>query len=95
MHLHLWNTLNRKRGYGTSFVKSTLPYYFDNLKLKKLWCEPYSSNQAPSKTLQKVGFDFVRKYKTVPDSLNFEQELNQWVLEKEKFNALRGRIPII
>ncbi len=53
MHLHLWSSAERKKGMGTEFLKMTLPYYFENLKLKTLWCEPYALNTAPHKTLKR------------------------------------------
>ena len=85
MHLHLWNSANRKKGIGTELVEKSLPLFFEDLKLKKLICEPYALNPAPNKTLEKVGFKFIEKYKTIPGSLNFEQDVNRWELTKEDF----------
>ncbi len=39
MHLHLWNNASRKKGNGTTFVKLTLPYFFENYRLKKVYIE--------------------------------------------------------
>jgi RimJ/RimL family protein N-acetyltransferase len=89
MHLHLWNNASRKKGNGTAFVKLTLPYYFENLQLKKLCCEPYALNPAPNKTLKKVGFTFIKKHTTIPGILNFEQEVNLWEMTKEQFEKLK------
>ena len=83
MHLHLWNTGDRQKGFGTALVKMTLPYFFKNLKLKKLYCEPYSLNPSPSKTLEKTGFTFVKEYITIPGSINFEQPVKLWELSYE------------
>lgn len=88
MHLHLWNNSERKKGMGLNFVRRTLPEYFNNFKLKNLYCEPYAFNDAPNRTLGKIGFDFVRRYRTIPGYLNFEQEVNRWEMTLEKFNAL-------
>lgn len=85
MHLHLWNSGARKRGLGVNLVKMGLPYFFNNLKLKTLYCEPYALNPAPNKTLEKVGFAFVKEYVTVPGMLNFEQTVNLWELSYEKY----------
>jgi len=82
MHLHLWNSNERRKGMGTELLKKSLPFYFNDLKLKTLWCEPYALNPAPNKTLEKVGFTFIKRYTTVPGSLNFEQEVNQWRMDK-------------
>lgn len=85
MHLHLWHSVSRKRGIGTKLVKKSLLYYFKNLKINKLICEPYALNPAPNKTLEKVGFEFVKRYRTIPGTLNFEQEVNRWELTKENY----------
>lgn len=90
MHLHLWNTENRQKGIGTFLIKKSLPFFFENLKLKELWCEPYALNPAPNKTLEKIGFEFQKKYTTIPGSINFEQEVNQWKLTKEQYKKLQN-----
>jgi len=89
MHLHLWNTPIRKQGMGTELVKMTIPYFFKNMQIKKLYCEPYALNPAPNKTLGKVGFTFVKKYITTPGILNFEQEVNLWELSLEDFKNIK------
>lgn len=89
MHLHLWDIKTRKRGFGAAFVKMTLPYFFQNLQLKKLYSEPYALNPAPNRTLQKAGFEFVKEYTTTPGSLNFEQPVKRWELSYEKFKQLK------
>jgi RimJ/RimL family protein N-acetyltransferase len=58
MHLHLWRSNRRKKGVGSQFVKMSLPYFFQNYKLKKLYCEPFALNPAPNKALKKIGFTF-------------------------------------
>ncbi len=85
MHLHLWTTKHRQQGMGTAFVKLSLPYYFNTLQLENLFCEPFANNPAPSKTLKKVGFEFEKKYSTIPGTLNNEQEVNRWKLSKENY----------
>ncbi|CAN5361857.1 hypothetical protein BH11BAC1_BH11BAC1_14190 [soil metagenome] len=88
MHLHLWDSSQRKRGIGAELVKMTLPYFFNHYRLKKLCCEPYALNVAPNKTLEKVGFNFIRQYRTIPGNLNFEQEVMLWEMTDENFRKL-------
>ncbi|MGB8192463.1 MAG: GNAT family N-acetyltransferase [Chitinophagaceae bacterium] len=88
MHLHLWNNDTRKKGLGVELIKLTLPYYFENFRLKKLYCEPYALNPAPNKTLAKAGFDFVKDYITVPGWINFEQRVNLWEMSYEKYKEI-------
>ncbi|WP_299883481.1 GNAT family protein [uncultured Lacinutrix sp.] len=88
MHLHLWKTNTRQKGIGTELVKKSLPFYFDKLEIEKLICQPYALNPAPNKTLKKLGFKFIKKYRTIPGSLNFEQDVNRWELTKENYKTL-------
>lgn len=88
MHLHIWNPDYRMKGIGTELVKKSLPFYFKAMQLKKLICEPYALNKAPNKTLEKAGFSFIKKYTTIPGSINFEQQVNRWELTKEQFNSV-------
>ena len=88
MHLHLWRSNRRKKGIGTKLIKKSIPFYFKNLKLTTLFCEPYALNPAPNKTLKRIGFEFVKKYTTIPATLNFEQEVNRWLLTRENYHRL-------
>jgi len=85
MHIHLWNRQYRKGGNGTELIKLTLPWFFKNYNLQTLYCEPYALNAAANKTLQKVGFEFVKQYTTTPGWLNFEQEVKLWALSRARF----------
>ena len=89
MHLHIWNADVRKKGMGTELVKKTLLYFFRNLKLKRLFCEPNAFNIAPNKTLEKSGFIFVKNYVTIPGWLNFEQPVNLWELTYDDFKEIQ------
>ncbi len=82
MHLSLWNTNSRKRGMGVELVRMSVPYFFKNYNLKRLYSEPYALNPAPNKTLAKAGFQFVHEVVTTPGSLSFEQPVNVWVMER-------------
>lgn len=82
MHIHLWNASLRTRGYGQLLVKKSIAYFFNKLHLKVLYCEPYALNPAPNKLLPKIGFTFVKNYRCVPGSINFEQEVNQWIMKE-------------
>jgi len=85
MHLHLWNSAKRQKGLGVVLVQKSLPYFFEQLNLKTLYCEPYTLNPAPNKILEKMGFEFVKTHVTVPGTLNFEQEVNLWKLTRERY----------
>jgi len=88
MHLHIWQSANRQKGIGSTLISKSLPFYFEQLQLKKLFCEPYALNPAPNKTLKKIGFELLKNYRTTPGGINFEQEVNRWVLTKERYLQL-------
>ncbi len=89
MHLHLWKADKRQKGIGTTLVKMTLPYFFDNLQLKKLYCEPYALNPAPNKTVEKIGFTFIKEHLSIPGSLNFEQQTRLLKLSYDNYKKLK------
>ena len=88
MHLHIWKKENRTIGLGVQFIKLTLPWFFAKMQLKKICCEPYAFNPAPNKTLEKLGFEFIKEYVTVPGWINFEQPVKHWELTYNKFREL-------
>jgi RimJ/RimL family protein N-acetyltransferase len=88
MHLHIWTKQKRLAGLGEQFLKLTIPYYFETYNLKNLYCEPSASNAGPNKTLQKLGFEHLETYNTIPGWINFHQTVNRWCLTKDKFELL-------
>lgn len=90
MHLHLWKPIERKKGLGVKLLKLTIPYFFKNLQLKKLICEPYAENIAPNKTLKKLGFKLVKTYETIPGWINFYQKVNRYELTHKQLKTTSG-----
>ena len=90
MHLHIWNPELRLKGMGSQFVKLSLNIFFERFKLWHLYCEPYANNPAPNKTLTKVGFTYLKNYRTIPGSINFEQEVSRWYLSRVRFLELKS-----
>ena len=82
MHIHIWRSEFRKRGFGLKLIQLTLPYFFNNLELNKILCEPYSKNPSPNKALDKAGFKFIKEYVTTPGAITFEQSVNLWELKR-------------
>ncbi len=82
MHLHLWQTGNRRSGHGTYFIPQSIDRYFERFHLQVLICEPYARNPAPNRVLAKAGFELVRTYETTPGWINFPQTVNRWVLTR-------------
>jgi len=88
MHLHVWDESKRKKGMGLVFLEKTLPYYFNTFHLKNLYCEPFAFNPAPNKALEKLGFDFIKSYETVPGWINLRQTVNRWCMSESRFRSM-------
>jgi len=84
MHLHIVDPQRRRSGIGSTCVRETAELYFNALALRLLFCEPNAFNVAPNRTLQSVGFRYVKTYKTVPGPLNYHQSVTRWVLEDRR-----------
>jgi RimJ/RimL family protein N-acetyltransferase len=87
MHLHLWEQETSQKGLGIQIIKLTIPILFEALKLQHLFCEPYDLNPAPNKTLERIGFTFIKEHVCIPGYLNFEQPVKLWVYNKEDLTS--------
>ncbi|MBI3724660.1 GNAT family N-acetyltransferase [bacterium] len=83
IHLHIWHPELRRGGLGTLFFKRSANAFMKRFRLKRLLCEPRAENAAPNKVLSKLGFRFVKRYRTVPGQINHEQEVNRYELDHE------------
>jgi RimJ/RimL family protein N-acetyltransferase len=95
-HLHLWRADLRRAGIGGDFFRRSVSYYFTHFDLQVLRVEPYAENAAPNRVVEKLGFRFVKRYRTVPGPLNFEQEVNRYEMQRAEWELLRedsGRPP--
>ena len=79
IHLHLWSRAHRQAGIGTTFFQLSAVRFARDFSLKRLYCEPYAENPGPNRVLLKSGFRFIKRYRTIPGPLNFEQEVNLYV----------------
>jgi RimJ/RimL family protein N-acetyltransferase len=80
IHLHLWDPQLRRANLGTEFVRKSANFYFERFDLKKLVCEPSADNPAPNRVLEKLGFAFIRRYRTIPGVIAYEQDVNRYEL---------------
>jgi [ribosomal protein S5]-alanine N-acetyltransferase len=90
IHLHLWDSRLRKTGLGTKYFKASAAEFMRVFRLKRLYCEPYAENPAPNHVLVRSGFRFVKRYRRAPGAINYEQDVNQYVLESSADNV-RGQ----
>lgn len=82
MHLHVTTPGDRRRGLGVEAVKRSVALYFEQLKLKRLFCEPHALNAAPNRTLPSAGFKYLKTHVTTPGPLNFRQPVARWVITR-------------
>lgn len=79
IHLHLWSAPHRQAGLGTTFFRLSAERFARDFALRRLYCEPYAENPGPNRVLPRAGFQFVKRYRTTPGPLNYEQDVNQYV----------------
>jgi RimJ/RimL family protein N-acetyltransferase len=91
MHLHIWESTHQQQGIGQQMVIQAISWYFEKLQLKKLICEPNAFNEAPNKTLQKVGFSFQYQHDCIPGFINFFQSINRYELTFDQFQLLNTK----
>jgi RimJ/RimL family protein N-acetyltransferase len=82
IHLHLWNSALRGTGLGTQFMRKSIRHFWERYSLKKLICEPWAENPAPNRVLEKLGFKFIRRYRTIPGVIACEQDVNRYELDR-------------
>jgi RimJ/RimL family protein N-acetyltransferase len=81
IHLHLWDGALRRNGLGTWYFSRSAWEFARAFRLQRLYSEPYAENPAPNRALLKSGFRFIKRHRTVPGSINFEQDVNRYVLD--------------
>jgi RimJ/RimL family protein N-acetyltransferase len=87
MHLHVTDPARRHAGLGTEFVRRSVDHYFGVLDLQRIFCEPNAFNQAPNRTLARVGFSYLFTHECTPGPINFFQATTRWVLERSDWRA--------
>jgi RimJ/RimL family protein N-acetyltransferase len=81
MHLHIVDPERRAAGLGAQFVRLTAAHYCDALRLARLYCEPNAFNVPPNRTLQSVGFRYLRSRRCRPTPVNTYQTTTIWLYE--------------
>lgn len=89
MHLHVTDPARRRAGLGTEFVRRSVDHYFGVLHLQRIFCEPNAFNQAPNRTLARVGFSYLFTHECTPGPINFFQATTRWVLERSDWTTTR------
>lgn len=86
-HLHLWRPELRAQGVGRRLFALSVSAYFERFALARLWVEPRAENPAPNRTLASLGFRLVERYRGMPGEIQFEQDVNRYVISREEWAA--------
>lgn len=74
VHLHMWETKARGKGYGVELMRRSLRAFFSRFELPFILCEPLATNPAPNAVMRKLGATFLGVVHTVPSELCQEVE---------------------
>ncbi len=81
MHLHMWDSEYRGKGYGAQFFCMAALEFYKLFNLKMILCEPRSSNPMPNKMLAKIGFKKWKTYLSTASELSLTCELNSYIID--------------
>jgi RimJ/RimL family protein N-acetyltransferase len=88
VHLHLWDARARRAGLGTELFGRSMRVFFRRFELRRLYCEPYAENPAPNRVVTKAGFRLLQRHRTTPGLINFEQDVNRYVIDRAALGDL-------
>ena len=88
IHLHIFDPAKRRQGLGHRFFVLSLKKFATRFRLKKIFCEPASTNPAPNQMLRKLGFPLVKTYRTVPGPVCLEHEVNRFEIDCASLDGL-------
>lgn len=83
MHLHMWRTDLRGKGYGPRlFCLSALDFY-ERFDLQSIICEPKADNPMPNRMLSKIGFPLLKTYVGESSEISVVCELNRYDIRRD------------
>ena len=78
MHLHMWDSSFRGKGYGAILFCLSAMSFYKEFKLKAIKCEPMVSNPLPNRMFHKIGFPLVETRTGTSSELSLICELNHY-----------------
>jgi RimJ/RimL family protein N-acetyltransferase len=83
MHLHMWRSDLRGKGYGPPlFCLAALDLY-KRFNLQTIICEPRAANPMPNRMLRKIGFPLLETYIGASSELSVLCELNRYDIRRD------------
>jgi RimJ/RimL family protein N-acetyltransferase len=83
IHLHMWRTDLRGRGYGPRLFCLSAVDFYQRFNLKRIICEPKADNPIPNRMLQRIGFPLVLTRIGASSELAFICELNRYEIRRD------------
>lgn len=84
IHLHMWDASLRGKGYGPILFSLGVQHFYKQFQLKRIKCEPSSTNPLPNKMFAKIGYQLVKTYTAASSELSLVCELNQYNVTLEQ-----------
>lgn len=83
MHLHVWRSDLRGKGYGPPlFCLAALDFY-ERFNLQSIICEPKADNPMPNRMLRKIGFPLIKTYVGASSELSVVCEVNRYDIRRD------------
>jgi hypothetical protein len=83
MHLHMWDTQFRGKGFGQKLFCMSAMKFFELFEVKIILCEPKSTNEMPNRMLQKIGYEQWKSYMAQSSELTFVEKINSYMVDRE------------
>ena len=83
MHLHMWRSDLRGKGYGPPlFCLAALDFYH-RFDFQNIICEPKADNPMPNRMLRKIGFPLLKTYVGASSEISVVCEVNRYDIRRE------------
>ena len=93
IHLHIFSKLNRGKGFGRCLFMLSVQKYLVRHRLKRVICEPASSNPDPNGLMRSLGIPVVRTYVTkTPSPICFDHEVNRYEIDHTLMELVMDRL---
>lgn len=83
MHLHMWDSEYRGKGYDAQFFSMAALEFYKLFNLKMILCEPRSSYHMPNKMLTKIDFKKWKTYVSTASELSLTSEVNSYIIDPQ------------
>jgi RimJ/RimL family protein N-acetyltransferase len=83
MHLHVWRSDLRGKGYGPRFFCIAALDFYERFRVRSIVCEPKADNPMPNRMLRKIGFPLLKTYVGASSELSVVCEVNCYDIRRD------------